>query len=67
MFGYINLIKDLCDLSILVDEESLTVDAHVLLSVHALFDPHTVLLDDVLLGIGYEVELQPILRLELLM
>ena len=63
----INLSKYLCDLSILVDEESLAVDAHVLLSVHALFDPHTVLLDDVLLGIGYEVELQSVLRLELLM
>ena len=63
----INLIKDLRDLSILVDEKRLPVDSHVLLPIHALLDPYAVLLDNILLSIGDKIEFQSVLGAEFLM
>ena len=63
----IYLIKDLRDLSILVDEKCLAIDPHVFLSVHALLDPHAVFFDDVFLGIRDKVELKSVLRPKFLM
>ena len=62
----IYLIKHLRDLSILVDEKSLAIDPHVLLSVHAFLDPDAILLDNILLGVGHKIELQSVLRAEFL-
>ena len=63
----IHLIKNLCDLSILVDQKRLPVGAHVLLSVHALLDPDPVFIDDLLVVVSDKIELQSVLRSEFLM
>ena len=63
----IHLIKYLRDLSILVDQKRRAVYAHVLFAVHAFFGPDAVFLDDIFVRVGDQVELESILRPELLM
>src|SRR4051812_2670088 len=49
---YIDLVKDLRDLALLVDQEGLSHRAHVLFAVHRLFAPDAVCLDDLLVRVG---------------
>ena len=66
MFGHIHLVEDLHDLAVLIYQECRTVYSHVLLTVHALFGPNAVSLDDLFIGIGHEIEPESVLRAELL-
>jgi hypothetical protein len=63
----IHLVEYLRDLSFFIDQKSLPINSHVLLSVHALFDPDAVLFNYVLIGIRDKVELQAVFRSKLLM
>src|SRR5688572_1993771 len=63
----IYLIKDLRDLSILIDQKRFSSGAHVRLSVHTFLAPDTVALDYRFIGVGKQVELKAVLRAELLM
>jgi len=67
MLFNINLVEDLHDRAVLIDQESLPVNARVLLAVHRFFDPDTVFLHDFLVGVGDQVELKSIFRSKLLM
>lgn len=54
MICYVDLIKYLYYFSIFIDKKGLSHSAHVLFTVHALFDPDAVCLDDLFLGVGYQ-------------
>ena len=54
----IDLVKDLYDLAVAVDQKRLAVRAHVLFAVHALFAPDAVIVDDLFVGVGQQVERQ---------
>lgn len=62
MFVNVDFIEDLHDLSVFADQKRRALDAHVLFAVHRLFDPHTVLFDHVVLGVGDQIEIEPVLR-----
>jgi hypothetical protein len=61
MLRHIYLIKNFGDPAILVDKEGLAVRAHVLFPVQRLFTPDAVCLNDLFVGIGYEIELKAVL------
>ena len=54
------------DLALAVDDEGRALDAHVLLAVHRLLDPHAVLLEHFVARVADQVELQLVLLVELL-
>jgi hypothetical protein len=63
----IYLVEDLRDLSFFIDQKCLSIYAHVLFAIHGFLGPDPVLFNDVFIGIGHEIELQPVLRAEFLM
>ena len=66
MLVYIHLIKNFGDLAILVDQECLSSDAHVLLPVHRLLAPNAVRFNDAMIGVCDQVHRQIVFRSELL-
>ena len=56
-----DLGPDLLDLAFGIDKERRALDAHVLLPLHALLDPTTVLLNRLPVHIGEQLEFQTIL------
>src|SRR5205809_2769838 len=56
MRRHVHLVEDTRDLAVFVDQKRLAVRAHVFFTIHALFAPNAVCLNDLFVGIGQQVE-----------